>query len=212
MSNRIAFFSDGSDLTEHFDLEDPGEAIFESHYNIARGHHIPVISSGDEGYSISRLRWGKDFEKDAEPPEVLSESEIKKLETVALDRVVIPISGFYIWKRDRENDHPFFVRKIDNSLLFVAGFTRLDKVNDFTYVEMLMMESNTLIQPITTKMPLILKREHAKDWIDGNLKAEAIHATAKSEFLITDLTVHRVSKDLSDLSKNDESLIQPIPK
>ena len=212
MSNRIAFFSDGSDLTEHFDLEAPGEAIFETHYNIARGHHIPVISYGDEGYSISRLRWGKDFEKDAEPPEVLSESEIKKLENGAVARAVIPVSGFYIWKRDRENDHPFFVRKIDNSLLFVAGFTHRDEVNDFTYVEMLMMDSNTLIQPITTTMPLILKREHAKDWLKGTIDAAAIHGKAKSEFLITELTVHRVTKKLNDLSKNDESLIQPIPK
>jgi len=212
MSKRIAFFSDGSDLTEHFDLDDSGEAIFEAHYNIARGHHIPVISSGDEGYNITRLRWGKDFEKDAEPPEVLTVNEIKKLDSGAVERAVIPVSGFYIWKHDRENDHPFFVRKIDNSLLFVAGFTHRDEVNDFTYVEMLMMESNTLIQPITTKMPLILKRDHAKAWLKGEIDAESIHQKAKSEFLITDLTVHRVSKDLSDVSKNDESLIQPIPK
>ena len=212
MSNRIAFFSDGSDLVEHFGLDDSGEAIFESHYNIARGHHIPVITRGDEEFDINRLRWGKDFEKDAEPPEVLSGEEIKELEKESESRAVIPISGFYIWKRDKKNDHPFFVRKIDNSLLYIAGFNQKDKKNDFTFVEMLMMESNTLIQPITDKMPLILKLDHAKEWLKGIIDAESIHKKAKSEFLITELTVHRVSKDLSDLSKNDESLIQPIPK
>ena len=129
MSNRIAFFSDGSDLTEHFGLESSGEAIYEPHYNISRGHHIPVLEWEDDTYVITRMRWGKDFGKDADPPEVLTSGAIEKTEEKALTRAVIPISGFYIWKRDGENDHPFFVRKIDNSLLYVAGFTHNDKAN-----------------------------------------------------------------------------------
>ena len=75
-----------------------------------------------------------------------------------------------------------------------------------------MMESNTLIQPITGKMPLILKRDHAKEWLKNDMEAGQIQTKAKSEFLITDLTVHRVTKELNDLSKSDASLIQPIPK
>lgn len=212
MSNRIAFFSDGSDLMEYFGLEDSGEVIFESHYNIARGHHIPVITHDDEEFQINRLRWGKDFEKDATLPDVLPSEGIKKQEKQAKARVIIPISGFYIWKRDGKNDHPFFVRKIDNSLLYVAGFLFKDKENDFSYVEMLMMESNTLIQPITDKMPLILKRDHAMKWLKNELEANQIQNMAQSEFLITELTVHRVTKELNDLTKNDASLIQPIPK
>lgn len=212
MSNRIAFFSDGSDLMEHFELEGSGEAIYESHYNIARGHHIPVLEWDDDTYDLTRIRWGKDFEKDAEPPEVLSPGVIESLEKKAEARAVIPISGFYIWKRDGKSDHPFFVRKIDNSLLYVAGYTHKEKANDFIYVEMLMMESNTLIQPIASEMPLILKRENAKRWLKGDINADTVQSKAASEFLITELTVHRVSKELNDLSKNDATLIQPIPK
>lgn len=212
MSNRIAFFSDGSDLTENFDLDESKRAIFEPHYNIARGHHIPVITRGDEEYEINRLRWGKEFEKDAEEPKVLSPKGIQKLEKESKVRAIVPVSGFYIWKRDGKNDHPFFVRKIDNSLLYIAGYTHEDKENNQNYVEMLMMESNTLIQPITEKMPLILKRDHAMNWLKNELEAGQVLDMAQSEFLITDLTVHRVTKELNDLSKNDPSLIQPIPK
>lgn len=212
MSNRIAFFADGSDLMEYFELEGSGEAIFESHYNIARGHHIPVIKRDDEEFNITRMRWGSNFEKEADPPEVLSPGEIEKLEKKANARAIIPVNGFYIWKRDGKNDHPFFVRRIDNSLLYIAGFTHQNEVNDYSFVEMMMMESNTLIQPITDKMPLIFKRENAKKWLDYTLDTGAIQDKAKSEFLITELTVHRVSKELNDLSKNDSSLIQPIPK
>lgn len=212
MSNRIAFFSDGSDIVEYFGFEDSRDAIFESHYNIAEGHHIPVITWSDEKFDITRQRWGKDFEKNAEPAEVLSGVEIKDQENSAVARAIIPISGFYIWKRDKKNDRPFFVRKIDNAPLYVAGFTYKDEKNNFIFTEMLMMKSNTLIQPITDEMPLILKRDHAKQWLKGELDADVIHKKATLEFLITELTVHRVSKDLNDLSKNDASLIQPIPK
>lgn len=212
MSNRIAFFSDGSDLIEDFNLDDVGNAIFESHYNIARGHHIPVVTFQDDSFNITRMRWGKGFENDAEQPSVLSADEIAEQEKRSSQRVIVPVSGFYIWKRDNQQDHPFFVRNIDNSLIFIAGHAFQDEENDFDYVEVLMMESNTLVQPISDKMPLILKKEHARSWIRKEIDASEIHEMADSEFLITDLTVHRVSKDLNDLTKNDESLIQPIPK
>lgn len=212
MSNRIAFFSDGNNLIENFDLEFSGDAVFEPHYNIARGHHIPVITKTSEGFDLTRHRWGKGFEKDADQPGVLSAAGIDDLEREAIKRVIIPISGFYIWKPDGESSHPFFVRKIDNSLLYVAGFMFKDSENEFSYVEMLMMESNTLIQPIREIMPMILKEELSKRWLQTDMDGEELKNKIKDQFLITDLTVHRVSKDLNDLSKNDPSLIQPIPK
>lgn len=212
MSKRIAFFSDGSEIIENFELDKSGEAIFESHYNIARGHHIPVVEKEQEGYEISRHRWGKGFEKDADQPDILTAGEIRDLEENAKKRVLIPISGFFIWKRDGKNKHPFFVRKIDNSLLYVAGLMFRDAENEFSYVEMLMMESNTLIQPIADAMPMILKEDLAKRWLNDDVESEELKENVKNQFLITDLTVHRVSKDLNDLSKNERSLIQPIPK
>lgn len=212
MSNRIAFFADGSDLTEQFGLSETGSAIFEPHYNIARGHHIPVLTGERESYTIGRARWGDDFETDADTPSVLSETELTELAGRADHRVIIPLSGFYIWKREGKDDHPFFVRKIDNSLLYAAGFSFTETKNNFTYVELLMMESNTLIRPITDEMPLILKADLAKQWLNGNADPATLMKKAKNHFLITDLTVHRVSKELNDLSKNDASLIQPIPK
>ena len=212
MSNRIAFFAGSSDLTEQFGLSETGDAIFEPHYNIARGHHIPVISGSSESYKIGRARWGSDFEQDADIPGVQDEKGLKDLSKKADHRVIIPLSGFYIWKREGKEDHPFFVRKIDNSLLYSPGFSFSDPKNDFTYVEILMMGSNTLIRPITDEMPLIVKVGLAKNWLNGRVDPAEIVKEAENQFLITDLTVHRVSKELNDLSKNDASLIQPIPK
>lgn len=212
MSNRIAFFGDAEDLIETFDLKKPGEAIFDAHYNISRGHHIPVITKDNDHFSISRLRWGKDFEKNAKVPEKTDPDSIEKLETKSTGRVVIPMSGFYIWKDEAKKDHPFFVRKIDNTLLYGAAYTFQDENLEFTYAEFIMGEANTLIQPIAETMPVILKHDLAKDWVRNKIGAKDVLKAAESQFIITDLTVHRVTKRVKDLSENEASLIQPIPK
>jgi len=212
MSNRIAFFADGTDLTELFDLQFSGDAIFEPHYNIARGQHIPVITRKTDSFEINRMRWGKELDDKSPELEASTPEDLKKLEAAATNRSILPISGFYIWKNEKKKDHPFFVRKIDNTLLFVAGYVFSDKKKDFSYTEMALKESNTLIQPISDLMPLLLKPEAAKEWLRGEIGAGDLHKKAEKQFLITDLTVHRVTKELKDLSKNEKSLIQPIPK
>lgn len=212
MSNRIAFFGNSENLIESFELDATSEVLFDAHYNISRGHHVPVIRKIGEKFSISRMRWGKDFERHASIPEKADQEYIKKLEKESSGRCVIPLSGFYIWKDEANKDHPFFVRKIDNTLLYAAAFTFEDEQNEFTYTELIMGESNTLIQPITNAMPVVLKQALAKDWIRGKIASEEILKAAASQFIITELTVHRVTKEVKDLSKNDSSLIQPIPK
>lgn len=212
MSNRIAFFSDAEDLIETFDLDPPGEVIFDAHYNISRGHHIPVIIEKDAALSVGRLRWGKEFEQEGSVPEIADQKSLEKKDRSAVQRAIIPISGFYIWKDEAKKDHPFFVRKIDNTLLYAAAFTFRDDSDEFTYAEMIMTEANTLIHPISDSMPLLLKETLAKDWLKGKIAADKILEQAGSQFLITELTVHRVTKEVKNPSKNEKSLIQPIPK
>lgn len=212
MSNRIAFFGNAEKLIEEFELNETSEVLFEAHYNISRGHHIPVIKKENGGFTIGRMRWGKEFERHVALSEKADNEHIKKLEKESSGKVIIPLSGFYIWKDEKNKDHPFFVRKIDNTLLYAAAFTFESDKKDFKYAELIMMESNTLIQPIAETMPVVLKQDLAKEWLRGNLAANEILKTAASQFLITDLTVHRVTKEVKDLSNNEASLIQPIPK
>ncbi len=211
MSNRIAFFADGEILMEHFNLEPSGEVIFDPHYNLSRGYHIPVITakSGEDEFVIKRVRWGKSMEKSSAPPGITDLDELKKLESDANERALIPLSGFYIWKDEKKKDHPFFVRKIDNTLLYAAA--HIFKGDEEPYTEMLMTESNTLIKPISEAMPMIMKRSLGKKWLQG-VDLEEIVDEVSAQFIITELTVHRVTKEVKDESKNDPALIQPIPK
>jgi putative SOS response-associated peptidase YedK len=210
MSDRIAYFGKETELFDGFELELTEERIFEDHYNITRGTEIPVIKLKNEKFYIDKMQWGKNSGNGDSAG--IQEENIDELEKKSVERVVLPISGFYIWKEKANKDHPFFVRKIDNSFLYSPAFSFKEESGDLTYAEFLSGEANTLIQPISEIMPVVFKQNRAKEWLRGEVAAKEVLKSAGSEFLITELTVHRVNKKVKDSSKNDESLIQPIPK
>lgn len=214
MTKRIAFFAERENIMEDFNIREAGQSIFEPHYNIAKGQHIAVITrdSEDEGVEIKRVRWGRELEQSSPESgngEIVS---IDEKEKQAIHRAAIPLSGFYIWKEGREDDNPFFVRKIDNSLFYAAGLIFRHQKEEYIYCEILNKEANTLIQPITHTMPVIMDKKLALEWLHQDEPAEKIKKKSDSRFLITDITIHRVSKEVKDLSKNTPELIQPIPK
>lgn len=204
MTKRIAFFADRNEVEEFFSLNGEGETIFEPHYNLSRGQHIPIIPAGKNERIIQRMRWGKGFLDQSE--EMQNDEMVKQ----ATSRCIAPISGFFIWKEGREKDHPFFVRMMNNSVMSVAGM--IFKENGTEYCDFLQRDSNTLIQPMSPKMPLLLNKELTEKWLNGETSENEIIKAAESLFLITDITVHRVSKKVNDPAENTETLIQPIPK
>jgi len=212
MSDRIAYFGKEIELIEGFELDHASEVSFEAHYNLVRGTKVPVIKFNKGRFNIERMQWGKQSGNNNYSTENAGEEDIKRFENKSIERVVMPISGFYIWKDKAIKDHPFFVRKIDNTFLYAAAFSFKDETDQTVYADYMLGESNTLIQPITEKMPIVLKQNRAKEWLRDEISAEEIFKTAGSEFFITELTVHRVTKKVKDSLKNDESLIQPIPK
>lgn len=204
MTKRIAFFAKRSEVEKFFSLNGESDAIFEPHYNITRGQHIPIIPAGENDRTIKRMRWGKSFSDQSE------NMQNNEMIEHAASRCIVPISGFFIWKEGREKDHPFFVRMMNSSVMSVAGM--IFKENETEYCDFLQRDSNTLIQPMSPKMPLLLNKELTEQWLGGMRSEKEILKEAESLFLITDITVHRVSKKVNDPAQNAETLIQPIPK
>jgi len=207
MAKRVAFFAGKESVENYFDLESNRDNIYEPHYNLSAGHHIPIVRRiGDEN-SISRVRWGdeKTHETTVDCDKVTE--LLQKKENLSC---AVPLSGFYVWKDDKEKGSPFFVRMINGPLMVAAGI--YDK-NAETF-KLVTMPSNVLINPMSETMPVLLDRELTFKWLQAeeeNETAEIIEK-AKKLFLLTDLSVLRVSEKVNDPSNNDEKLIQPIPK
>lgn len=223
MSERVAFFIKKEELEEFFDVRIQRETIFEPHYNLAPAQHIPILfnigvrKKKNEAVEIKRVRWGLKGEEDNSiKTTVEPEEAIQGIEDGMYHRCVIPVSGYYKWKASGERaDYPFFIRMLDQSVMALAGVAITEtnnKQEELTACAILQTESNALIQPLDEKMPLQLTKDLAREWIEGEKPADQIVEEVRGHYLLTDLTVLRVSNKVNDLSVNSPELIQPLPK
>lgn len=223
MTQRIAFFIKKNDLEDFFDTSIQRKSLFEPHYNLAPAQHIPILfKTGDaqdenNPVQMKRVRWGLGKEGlQSEINSIETNEALQGIEDGSYHRCVIPVSGYYKWKKSgKRAEHPFFIRMLDGSLMALAGVAITGKNNgrqELQACAILLTDSNVLIQPLDPKMPLQLTKDLARQWIEGTNPAEEILEEAKGQYRMTDLTVHRVSNKVNDLSENSPKLIQPLPK
>ncbi len=210
MIHRTAFFADFTDIPEEYRAEPDDKIYFEPEYNIPTGGNLRLIIAGSKPseYKLMTAQWG---EKGDHPDStaVLNRSDF--WETVKNQHskpCVVLLSGFYVWKKNRDKEHPFFVRMLNKAIMPVAGVLLGDK----PYASMILTDSNPLVHPMSEKMPLVMNRKMMNEWLNKKEKQDAFIQQYNDPFLLTDFSVLRVSKKVNDLKNDDESLIQPIPK
>jgi putative SOS response-associated peptidase YedK len=206
MAKRAAYFASREEVETFFNLNVKRENIFEPNYNISPGQHVPAVFYRDENISIDRLRWGSESGDDW----LVSSEEVEELlKNRDIERCVIPLSGFYIWKDDKEKESPFFVRMLSSPLMAAAAIYHQAE----GYFRLITAEANVLVKPMSNTMPLLLDRESAFKWLNREEQslAEFLEEAGKL-FLLTDLSVLRVSKKVNDPKNNNAKLVQPIPK
>lgn len=208
---RAAFFSDDDQLRRLA----PGVQLMDderpAHYNLIPSAPLPVLlnSRNDGQPQLKMVTWGSEEKKSDREAFIHPDRALDSLKRNIAQPAVILINGYYIWKKGREKEHPFFVRLLRESLLRVASV--LFRGNESS-ISMIMTESNPLIYPISETMPLLLSQDADINWRAGCLMPDELIKLAGHHFQLTDYSVLRVSKKVNDPESNHESLIQPIPK
>lgn len=209
MAKRVAFFASKDEIQEYYNIETKKETLFEPHYNLSPGHQLPVIPLYEEAPEINRIRWGRMESNQSEKTTVDRENVLDELKEKHVKRCILPLSGFFVWKDDQEKNHPFFIRLLENSVMSVAG---LFYDGDEPFVSIITTEANALVQPMSPNMPLMLDRPTALQWLDPEVETSDLLEAADNLFMLTDLSVLRVSKKVNDPKNNNAEIIQPIPK
>lgn len=207
MIQRAAFFAEYSDIPEEFGIQPMEENIFEPHYNLSIGDRFPVLLAGEKkGENIlQEMKWGTE---ENEMATIDKDSFWNSVKDKKSKPCVVLLSGFYVWKKNREREHPFFVRMLNSPLMTVAGVV----IGNDSFAGIITTDSNPLIHPMSEKMPLIMSPQTAIDWLNRTDKQEQFLKTYTDHFLLTDFSVLRVSKKVNDPKNNYPALIQPIPK
>lgn len=210
MITRAAFFANNEDFEEQLSIQVKTEIPLQPNYNITPGEYVPTLvkEDGESELQPKKIQWGTGAGKDETSTSFEKEKVWDMIKRKKTKPCLILLSGFYVWKKDRENENPFFVRMLNSPIMSIAGFI----VGEDEYCCMVITDSNPLIHPMSKKMPLILNKESIPDWLQLKGNPSKLLKDYKDPLLLTDFSVLRVSKRVNNPENNDAKLIQPIPK
>lgn len=165
-----------------------GQFVFPPRYNIAPTQYVPVIRQESGATpTMAELRWGliaywaKDTSMGARTINARAESITEKpafRDAFKSRRCLVPVSGFYEWKRDAEQrgkiPHYFSAREEAELLVFAGLWERWSKGGEeITSFAIVTTEANGLMRPIHARMPAILAPDDWADWLDPGFSDHA---------------------------------------
>lgn len=86
-------------------------------------------------------------------------------------RCLIPVSGYYEWKRYTRQKRAFAIRRPENRSFLLAGIHTFYPTSEYTGYEtfaLLTVPSNPFIQMVSERMPVTICREDADLWLEGS--------------------------------------------
>ena len=133
----------------------------------------PILASSGSGLECRWQRWGfPGFQKGQVIFNARCESAMQKpmfRDAILHCRAVIPAAGFYEWDHKKQK-HTFY--REGGGPLFMAGCYR--KYEDGDRFVILTTQTNASMEPVYDRMPLILEREEAMDWLLEDGMAEEL--------------------------------------
>ncbi|HRV75180.1 MAG TPA: SOS response-associated peptidase [Caldisericia bacterium] len=188
MCGRITLTHKLEEIYKRFkvDLHDEYDEIYQAEmskprYNIAPSQHITCITSDRK---LEYMKWGL-------VPSWATDSSIgyktfnARAETVdtkpafrasfAKRRCLIPVSGFYEWKREgKKKSQPFLISMKSGELFALAGLWDSWKSPDGVELKsctIITTTPNEMMKPIHDRMPVILQQEFEDEWFVANIQA-----------------------------------------
>jgi len=176
MCGRFSILNDAASMAEHFALTDSCQ--FKKSYNVTPSSNIPVVRLADEKRELINAHWGfvPHWARDDkfQPINARAETITTKpffRSAFKKNRCLIPASGFYEWKGERGDKHPYYFKLKNTELFAFAGvwdhWDSPDK--SFDSCTIITTTANDIMAPIHDRMPVILDPGNYDTWLfEGN--------------------------------------------
>lgn len=145
---------------------------FTARHNIAPGAELITVFDSD-GLRLAQMEWGivPPWAKpgkftgpliNARAETIREKPSFKKL--VVGQRAVIPVNGFYEWRRSKEAKIPYYFKPSDAGAIALAGIYQVsgDGVMQCCVIT---TEANGLMAPIHNRMPVVIAPEAIQQWL-----------------------------------------------
>lgn len=141
--------------------------------NIAPTDKIFVIRYSDNNFILSLMNWGIKFKEDA--PLIFN----SRIETIRekkywftlfnKNRCIVPMSGFYEWKKEGTKKTPYRISLPDQEIFFVPALYFEDKQKNI-HTSLITTTPNNFIKPIHHRMPVIFDLKTAIKFLQNDAK------------------------------------------
>ncbi|MBM3503670.1 MAG: SOS response-associated peptidase [Alphaproteobacteria bacterium] len=232
MCGRYLLLSPPEAMRRLFDVD--ATPNFPPRFNVAPTDSMPVVRLDASGRrELVLLRWGlvpgwaKDLSIGARTINARSESVADKpafREAFPARRCLVPADGYYEWKAEGKQRHPFLIRRADRGLMVFAGLwerwvrpTANDRgsprdigpagqvIDTFT---VLTRPADPALRTLHDRMPLMLDREEFSTWLlpaSGLAVVMALLAASP----IGPFEVTAVSAAVNNVRNDDASCLEP---
>jgi len=225
MCGRYGLRSDKQTIADAFYAKKVNpRVILAPNYNVPPSTFLPVIRLDEEGDSeLTLLRWGlvPFYSKDGKAG---YNTNLARAESVATSPVyreafkkrhcIIPADWFYEWQGldpERKKTQPWAIARKDRKLFGMAGIW--DSWTDHATKEQLetfaiiTTEPNDVMQPIHTRMPVILRPEDYARWLETpdptHLPTDLLRPS------LLELEAWKVGKAVGNVRNNGPEMCQP---
>ena len=188
---------------------------FPPRYNIAPSTTLVTVCH-KVGFEVADMQWGivphwarpGQFERpliNARAETIHEKPSFKKL--IARTRVIVPVNGFYEWRRTEGKKAAFYFRSANQDALALAGIYQINR-DGVMQCCLITTDANTVMEPVHNRMPAIIPQEAMQDWlcsedtrvIDALIKPAADDSIAAIE----------VSSYVNNAKNEGEKCIRPV--
>lgn len=229
MCGRAFLFSDVGEIISIFGIPSAGSTPnFAATWNAAPTQDLPVVryDAAARHRSLEVMRWGlvpfwaKDVKIGYSTFNAKAEGIDGKpafREPFRRRRCLVPVNGFYEWKKAGSRRQPYAVARADRTLLAMAGLwdewrspqeqMAGDRVRSFTIIT---TAANALLAPLHERMPVILDPADWPLWL-----GEAAAEPARLKALLRPCPPERlalwpVPPRVGNVRNNDPALVEPV--
>lgn len=207
-------------LAEEYDINDLNIDDFVPKYNLGPSQYMLSVISHQDEYRSGYLKWrfipsyAKNQNDGYKFVNARSETVHEKVtykDAFEKRRCLLICNGFYEWKRD-DVKRPFLFHRPDFELITLAGIWQPQYLDDGTKeygFSIVTTDANEIMAPIHHRMPVILKAEDAKTWLNKGSQLSELQSLMKpieKEYLQN----YEVSTQMNNIRFQDPSCITKI--
>jgi len=221
MCGRITLTVPPEDIQAEFDIPVLPEG-YRARFNIAPTQQVlTVLSEVEHGRHAETMRWGlipfwaKDVTIGNRMINARAETVAEKpafRTAFAKRRCLIPVDGFYEWRKDPGGKVPMRIRRLDGRAFALGGIWEEWRPRDAAPLRscaILTTAANPFMGPIHDRMPLIVARSDRERWLDGAVGASEA-ADLLEPYRGADLEAYEISTLVNSPANDVPECLDPV--